>query len=175
MLPLKLVEWSFSVSAGHERQLCQNGWTDSDAVWGVDSWGHALGESLGSPTGFCLSMPIPTRGQYFQRYSPGASSDATCGYRCTVAIFFYFLPPRVVALVRKWRRLHWASIFVYNTWVATFSVAQSVVCASRDVSVIIVVVVTFFNHSFVNCKATLILEIKIYEIKYNMSLNDVHT
>jgi len=36
-------------------------------------------------------------------------------------------------------------------------------------------VVTFFNHNFVNCKATLILAIKIYEIKYNISLNDVHT
>jgi len=36
----------------------------------------------------------------------------------------------------------------------------------------IVVVVTSFNH---NCKATLILAIKIYEIKYNISLNDVHT
>ena len=31
-----------------------------------------------------------------------------------------------------------------------------------------IVVVTFFNHNFVNCKATLILEIKIYEIKYNI-------
>ena len=30
------------------------------------------------------------------------------------------------------------------------------------------VVVTFFNHNFVNCKATLILAIKIYEIKYNI-------
>jgi len=38
-----------------------------------------------------------------------------------------------------------------------------------------VVVVTFFNHNFVNCKATLILAIKIYEIKYNISLNDIHT
>jgi len=37
------------------------------------------------------------------------------------------------------------------------------------------VVVTFFNHNFVNCKATLILAIKIYEIKYNISLNDIHT
>jgi len=42
------------------------------------------------------------------------------------------------------------------------------------VVVVVVVVVTFFNHNFVNCKATLILEIKImYEIKYNISLNDV--
>ena len=40
----------------------------------------------------------------------------------------------------------------------------------------LVVVVTFFNHNFVNCKATLILEIKkIYEIKYHVSLSDVHT
>jgi len=39
------------------------------------------------------------------------------------------------------------------------------------------VVVTFFNHDFVNCKATctLIWRLKIYEIKYNISLNDVHT
>ena len=35
--------------------------------------------------------------------------------------------------------------------------------------------VTFFNHNFVNCKATLIMAIKIYEIKYNISLNDIHT
>ena len=41
--------------------------------------------------------------------------------------------------------------------------------------VVVVVVVTFFNHNLVNCKATLILAIKIYEIKYNMSLNDIHT
>ena len=41
----------------------------------------------------------------------------------------------------------------------------------------LVVVVTFFNHNFVNCKATctLIWRLKIYEIKYNISLNDVHT
>jgi len=38
-----------------------------------------------------------------------------------------------------------------------------------------VVVATFFNHNFVNFKATLILRLKIYEIKYNISLNDVHT
>ena len=37
------------------------------------------------------------------------------------------------------------------------------------------VVVTFFNHNFVNCKATLILAIKIYEIKYNINLNDILT
>ena len=38
----------------------------------------------------------------------------------------------------------------------------------------VVVVVTFFNHNFVNCKVILILAIKIYEIKYNISLSDVH-
>jgi len=37
----------------------------------------------------------------------------------------------------------------------------------------VVVVVTLFNHNFVNCKATLIWSLKIYEIKYNISLNDV--
>ena len=36
------------------------------------------------------------------------------------------------------------------------------------------VVVTFFNHNFVNCKATLIWRLKINDIKYNISLNDVH-
>jgi len=41
--------------------------------------------------------------------------------------------------------------------------------------VVVVVVVTFFNRNFVNCKATLIMAIKIYEIKYNISLNDIHT
>ena len=41
--------------------------------------------------------------------------------------------------------------------------------------VVVVVVVTFFNHNFVNCKATLILAIKICEIKYYISLNDIHT
>ena len=39
----------------------------------------------------------------------------------------------------------------------------------------VVAVVTFFSHNFVNCKATLILAIKIYEIKCNISLNDIHT
>jgi len=39
----------------------------------------------------------------------------------------------------------------------------------------LVAVVTFFIHNFVNCKAALILAIKIYEIKHNTSLNDVHT
>ena len=46
-------------------------------------------------------------------------------------------------------------------------------CLEKDNAV--VVVVTFFNHNFVNCKATLMLAIKIYEIKYNISLNDIHT
>jgi len=41
--------------------------------------------------------------------------------------------------------------------------------------VVVVVVVTFFNHNFVNCKATLICRLKIYETKYNISLNDVDT
>ena len=41
--------------------------------------------------------------------------------------------------------------------------------------VVVVVVVTFFDRNFVNCKATLIMAIKIYEIKYNISLNDIHT
>ena len=41
-------------------------------------------------------------------------------------------------------------------------------------SKVVVVVVTFFNHNFVTCKATLILAIKIYEIKYYTSLNDIH-
>jgi len=36
--------------------------------------------------------------------------------------------------------------------------------------VVVLVVVTFFNHNFVNCKATLIWRLKIYEIKYNISL-----
>jgi len=44
-------------------------------------------------------------------------------------------------------------------------------CANNPVEV-----VTFFNHNFVNCKATLILEIKkIYEIKDSISLNDVNS
>ena len=43
------------------------------------------------------------------------------------------------------------------------------------IGVVVVVVVTFFNHNLVNCKATLILAIKIYEIKYNSDLNDIHT
>jgi len=42
-------------------------------------------------------------------------------------------------------------------------------------TVVVAVVVTFFNHDFVHCKATLIWRVKIYEIKYNISLNDVHT
>ena len=47
--------------------------------------------------------------------------------------------------------------------------------ATADSCYHVLVVVTFFNHNSVNCKATLILAIKIYEIKYNISLNDVHT
>ena len=43
------------------------------------------------------------------------------------------------------------------------------------ITVVVVVVVTFFNHNFVNCKATLIWRLKIYETKYNISLNDVDT
>ena len=34
----------------------------------------------------------------------------------------------------------------------------------------VVVVVTFFNHNFVNCKATLILAIKIYEINHALDV-----
>jgi len=67
--------------------------------------------------------------------------------------------------------------------ISTFSVAACVghTLLSRSVAgrlvvvVVEVVVVTFFNHNFVNCKATLILAIKIYEIKYNISPNDIHT
>ena len=44
-----------------------------------------------------------------------------------------------------------------------------------SIALVVVVVVTFFNHNFVNCEATLILAIKIYEMKYNISLNDIHT
>ena len=40
---------------------------------------------------------------------------------------------------------------------------------------VVVVVVPFSNDNFVNCKATLILAIKIYEIKYNISLYGIHT
>ena len=50
-----------------------------------------------------------------------------------------------------------------------------VTCLMIVVVVVVVVVVTFFNRNFVNCKATLIMAIKIYEIKYNISLNDIHT
>jgi len=42
---------------------------------------------------------------------------------------------------------------------------------SRTTTPLVVVLVTFCNHNFVNCKATL----KIYGIKYNISLNDLHT
>jgi len=35
----------------------------------------------------------------------------------------------------------------------------------REGDLMLVVVVTFFNHNFVNCKATLIVAIKMYEIK----------
>jgi len=49
------------------------------------------------------------------------------------------------------------------------------ITAKRELVVVVIVVVTFFNHNFVNCKATLILAIKIYEIKYSISLNDIHT
>jgi len=45
----------------------------------------------------------------------------------------------------------------------------------RHAAKIVVTLVTFFNHNFVNCKATLIWRLKVFEIKYNISLNDVHT
>jgi len=48
-----------------------------------------------------------------------------------------------------------------------------ILCQKQKANVIVVVVVvTFFKHNFV--KDTLILAIKIYEIKYNISLNDIH-
>ena len=40
--------------------------------------------------------------------------------------------------------------------------------------VVVGLVVTFFYHNFVNCKATLVWRLKIDEIKYNISLNDIH-
>jgi len=40
---------------------------------------------------------------------------------------------------------------------------------------VVVAVVTFFNHNFVSCKATLILAIKNLRNKDYISLNDVHT
>jgi len=39
---------------------------------------------------------------------------------------------------------------------------------------VVVVVVTFFNHNFVNCKLHLFWPLKIYEIKDNVSLNNVN-
>ena len=54
-------------------------------------------------------------------------------------------------------------------------IQQPLVTCLMIVVVVVVVVVTFFNRNFVNCKATLIMAIKIYEIKYNISLNDIHT
>ena len=47
--------------------------------------------------------------------------------------------------------------------------------SARSTAKIVVTLVTFFNHNFVNCKATLIWRLKVFEIKYNISLNDVHT
>jgi len=40
---------------------------------------------------------------------------------------------------------------------------------------VVVEVVTFFNHNFVNCKLHLFWPLKIYEIKDNVSLNNVHS
>jgi len=54
-------------------------------------------------------------------------------------------------------------------------IQQPLVTCLMIVVVVVVVVVNFFNRNFVNCKATLIMAIKIYEIKYNISLNDIHT
>ena len=30
----------YYVYAGHEREPCEKGWTDRDAVWAVDTWGQ---------------------------------------------------------------------------------------------------------------------------------------
>jgi len=46
-------------------------------------------------------------------------------------------------------------------WVAKCNIIN----VRGHVRVNVVVVVTFFNHNFVNCKATLIVAIKMYEIK----------
>jgi len=45
----------------------------------------------------------------------------------------------------------------------------------RTRGVVVVVVVTFFNHNFVNCKATSILEVKNKRNKIQYKLNYVHT
>ena len=45
---------SDSVSIIHERERCENGWTNQHAVWGVDSWGprnhelHGLDSTQGN-------------------------------------------------------------------------------------------------------------------------------
>jgi len=64
------------------------------------------------------------------------------------------------------QRIHVHIAFLFRKWSFVFHVFHYPV-----------VVVTFFNHNFVNCKAscTLIWRLKIYEIKYNISLNNVHT
>jgi len=64
---------------------------------------------------------------------------------------------------------------IYTRCFVISQVYCSVLNVDSDAELVVVVVVTFFNHNFVNCKATLILAIKIYEIKYNISLNDIHT
>ena len=60
----------------------------------------------------------------------------------------------------------------FLAWLGSLLAASDKLCTSGFIDdvivVVVVIVVTFFSHNFVNCKATLILAIKIYEIKYNI-------
>jgi len=65
----------------------------------------------------------------------------------------------------NWRDIH------------TLTLRFNIFCRHTDKVIIdhSVVVVTFFNKTLSTAKLYQIMDIKIHEVKYNISLNDVHT
>jgi len=91
-----IVAWcvclSVCLSVGHEHELCQNGWTDRDAL-SVDLWEPkepCFGWGLRSPHrkghfwGSYMGMPRLACSRYSQLYSLGGGGDAASSYQSTV-------------------------------------------------------------------------------------------
>ena len=75
----------------------------------------------------------------------------------------------------RWLGLKGGAVICADEQVRCMQMGRAYTSVALVGLLILVVVVTFFNHNFVNCKAALIVAIKIYEIKCNISLNDIHT
>ena len=93
---------------------------------------------------------------------------------CNNSLFYLLRYSKFASRAATWRVL---LLQLFRAVLTSYSRCTRCVAALTAMffSRVVVVVVTFFNHNFVNCKATLIRRLKIYEIKYNISLNDVHT